>query len=89
MQAFADKITNERNQFTNYGMDFYILSIPNKASVYPEFMLDTIERKDTTSKTDLLMKYLEEKTYLYVVDVKPTLVKAKKKKQVYYKSDTL
>ena len=88
MQAFADKLTNERNQFANYGIDFYILSIPNKSSVYPEYMPDTIERKDTTSRTDLLMKYLEENTDLNVVDAKPTLVKAKKKKPVYYKSDT-
>lgn len=88
MQAYADKLTNERNQFTNYGIDFYILSIPNKSSVYPEYMPDTIERKDTTSRTDLLMKYLEENTDLNVVDAKPALVKAKKKKPVYYKSDT-
>lgn len=88
MQAVADKLTNERNQFANYGIDFYILSIPNKSSVYPEYMPDTIERKDTTSRTDLLMKYLEENTDLNVVDAKPTLVKAKKKKPVYYKSDT-
>lgn len=88
MQAFADKLTNERNQFANYGIDFYILSIPNKSSVYPEYMPDTIERKDTTSRTDLLMKYLEENTDLNVVDAKPSLVKAKKKKPVYYKSDT-
>lgn len=88
MQAVADKLTNERNQFANYGIDFYILSIPNKSSVYPEYMPDTIERKDTTSRTDLLMKYLEENTDLNVVDAKPTLVKAKKKRQVYYKSDT-
>lgn len=88
MQAIADKLTNERNQFTNYGIDFYILSIPNKSSVYPEYMPDTIERKDTTSRTDLLMKYLEENTDLNVVDAKPALVKAKKKKPVYYKSDT-
>lgn len=87
MQAFADKLTNERNQFTNYGMDFYILSIPNKASVYPEYMPDTIERKETTSKTDLLMKYLQVNKDLNAVDVKPTFVKAKKK-PVYYKSDT-
>ncbi len=88
MQAVADKLTNERNQFVKYGIDFYILSIPNKSSVCPEYMPDTIERKDTTSKTDLLMKYLEENTDLNVVDAKPTLVKAKKKKPVYYKSDT-
>lgn len=88
MQAVADKLTNERNQFANYGIDFYILSIPNKSSVYPEYMPDTIERKDTTSRTDLLMKYLEENTDLNVVDAKPILEKAKKKKQVYYKSDT-
>ena len=88
MQTIADKLTNERNQFSNYGIDFYILSIPNKSSVYPEYMPDTIQRKDTTSKTDLLMKYLEENTDLNVVDAKPSFVKAKKKKQIYYKSDT-
>ena len=50
MQAVAEKLMNERNQLTNYGMDFYILSIPNKASVYPEFMPDTIETKDINIK---------------------------------------
>lgn len=58
MQAIAEKLMSERDQFINYGMDFYILSIPNKASVYPEYMPDTIEREDKTSKTDLLIKYL-------------------------------
>lgn len=64
-------------------MGFYILSIPNKASVYPEYMPDTIERKETTSKTDLLMKYLQVNKDLNVVDVKPTFVKAKKRKSQF------
>lgn len=69
-------------------LNFYILSIPNKANVYPEYMPDTVVREDSTSKTDLLMKYLSKNTDLNVVDAKPDLLKAKKKNQVYYKTDT-
>lgn len=88
MKAMADKLVNEMNQFKNYGCDLYLLSIPNKASVYPEYMPDTIQRENTTSRTDQFIQYLKANTDLNVVDAKPVLKKAKKKKQVYFKSDT-
>lgn len=88
MAEMASKLETERNQFAQYGCDFYILSIPNKANVYPEYMPDTVVREDSTSKTDLLMKYLSKNTDLNVVDAKPDLLKAKKRNRVYYKTDT-
>lgn len=88
LKQMADKLESEKNEFASMGCDFYILSIPNKSNVYPEYMPDTIKREDTTSRTDLFLKYLQENTDLNVVNAKPVLTKAKKKQQVYYKTDT-
>ena len=63
MKAMADKLVNEMNQFKNYGCDLYLLSIPNKASVYPEYMPDTIQQENTTSRTDQFIQYLKANTH--------------------------
>lgn len=88
MNQIMNKLMSERDEVEAYNCDFYILSIPNKASVYSEYMPDTIIQQNKESKTEIFMDYLEKNSDLNVVDVKDVLVKAKEKAQVYYKKDT-
>ena len=88
MAEYASKLEQEAAVINSYGCDFYILSIPNKASVYPEYMPDTVTRESDYSKTDGFMDYLKNNTSLNVIDTKASLVKAKESNQVYYKTDT-
>ena len=88
MAQIAAKLQQERDYFESLGCEFYILSIPNKASVYPEYMPSSIKQENKTSRTEIFMDYLKNNTDLNVVNAKDSLVATKKAYQVYYKTDT-
>lgn len=88
MAQIAIKLEQERDYFESLGCEFYILSIPNKASVYPEYMPSSIKRESETSRTEIFMDYLKDNTDLNVVNAKDSLVATKEAYQVYYKTDT-
>lgn len=88
MATIASKLENTASTFNSYGVEFYVMSIPNKENVYSEYMPDSIERSDTVSKTDLLMAYLKNNSSVNVIDTKEALVDAKRQYQTYYKTDT-
>lgn len=88
MAQIAAKLQQERDYFESLGCEFYILSIPNKASVYSEYMPSSIKQENKTSRTEIFMDYLKNNTDLNVVNAKDSLVATKKAYQVYYKTDT-
>lgn len=88
MAIIAQKLLSDRDILSSYGIEFYMLSIPNKSNVYSEYMPDTIVRQDTTTKTDLFVDYLKKNTNLNVVYAKEALIKTKDAYQTYYKSDS-
>lgn len=88
MSTIAQKLEKEKAAIESYGCQFVLLSIPNKASIYPEYMPDTIARVSEKSKTDYLMEYLKKNSSINVVDSKPILVATKNAYQDYYKTDT-
>lgn len=88
MVAIAAQLQGESQEFNNYGCGFYIMSIPNKENVYPEYMPDSIERYNDISKTDEFMEYLQNNSSLHVINTKPHLLKTKDKYQIYYSTDT-
>ncbi len=88
MASITSKLEQYKQLFNSYGKEFYVMSIPNKSNVYPEYMPDSIERSDTTTKTDIFMDYLQNNSDLGVINCKQDLIDAKSKYQVYYSTDT-
>ncbi|WP_305151750.1 hypothetical protein [uncultured Dubosiella sp.] len=88
MAAIAAKLCVERDAIEAKGVQFGILSIPNKASVYPELMPATITRDNDVSRTDELFDYLAKNTDLHVVNAKNSLMDERQNHQLYYSTDT-
>lgn len=61
---------------------------PNKSQVYGEHMPDYFVKRNTTTKTDELIQYLNEETSLSIVYPKDKLIAYKNEADVYYKNDT-
>ncbi|MFC1733288.1 hypothetical protein ACFL6I_23565, partial [candidate division KSB1 bacterium] len=74
--------------FNEKGIKYYIIIPPNKNNIYPEFLPDYIRKVSTKSKLDQVLKYLENDTEIKIIDVRPVLKSAKKRQQIYFKSDT-
>lgn len=71
----------------NQGIDYVLVLIPSKASVYPE----KIKGGDFTVGSTLIDQasaYLEEATTIPVINLKPELLDEKERRSVYFRNDT-
>jgi hypothetical protein len=69
------------------GIDYVLALIPSKASVYPEFIKGGSFQIGTTL-IDQVTTYLQEKTTIPVINVKPELINAKNEQDVYFRTET-
>lgn len=88
LEAIAANLNKEKEWVEQDGSKFVLLLIPNKETMYPEWMPGYIGRADTTTREDLLAAYLRENTDIHVVYVKDTLMRNKEYFPLYYKTDT-
>lgn len=89
LQIIAQNLIDNRNYFQNeLGIRLVYMGIPNKESVYKEYMPDTVYRIREKTRADQLADYIKDHTNLEYVYPKAELISAKEKAQVYYMTDT-
>lgn len=70
------------------GAKYYLMFIPDKHSVYPEFLPDDLQVGEGDSCMGSAIRALSENTDVAVIDARPALLAAKEDAQVYLKTDT-
>lgn len=87
MKKIADYQQAVSDHYRSLGKEYYLLLIPSKASVYPEFLAGG---DFTVSETtvDRLTDYLTTHTDVNVINLKGTLTEHKSENQLYLKTDT-
>jgi hypothetical protein len=67
----------------------YLFTIgPDKPTIYPEYMPDSINKVRPQSRFDQLIAYLREHSDIQILDLRPALYDAKKRRRTYYRTDT-
>lgn len=69
-----------------FGIEYVLMLVPNKESIYPEFVPAQI-RRGTLTRYRQVIDYLRARTGVRVVDPAPALLAAKERGLVYRKSD--
>ena len=78
-----------QNKLNEKNIDFYILILPNKETVYTDKLKNKITiSPNKDSKIDDLISYLKKNTNLNVIYPKAELITSRKKFETYYKNDT-
>ncbi len=88
LEAIAANLEKEKKYVEQNGSKFVLLLIPNKETVYPEWMPSYISRADEMTREDLLVEYLRENTDVDVVYAKDILMRNKEQYPMYYRTDT-
>ncbi|NIM15406.1 MAG: hypothetical protein GTO45_25795 [Candidatus Aminicenantes bacterium] len=70
------------------GIHYLFLIVPNKNTIYPEFMPDHIRRVHEKSRMDQLLEYLHSHSTVPVLDLRPALKAGKTQYPVYSRTDT-
>ncbi|MBL7883906.1 MAG: hypothetical protein JNL69_07535 [Bacteroidia bacterium] len=69
------------------GIRFFVMILPSKSSVYPEFLPSFIKKKNTASKLNQLLDYMNANSMFKIIDLTKELIAEKENTTVYYKHD--
>jgi hypothetical protein len=69
------------------GIDFLLVIAPDKGTIYAEYLPGYARATDAPSRLDQFLEHLRSRSTLQVLDLRPTLFKAKQRHQVYHKTD--
>lgn len=72
----------------NENARFVVLIIPNKETIYSEYMPSYIERISQKTRTDDLVEYLQANTDVEIAYAKDAMMANKEEHQLYYYTDT-
>ncbi|MGD2086218.1 MAG: hypothetical protein PVH61_08545 [Candidatus Aminicenantes bacterium] len=70
------------------GIHYLFIIVPNKNTIYPEFMPDHIRRVHKKSRMDQLKEYLENHSAVPLLDIRQALKDAKSQYPVYSRTDS-
>jgi hypothetical protein len=87
--AHWNRILEERRQWlSRQGIQYLFVVVPNKSTVYPEFMPDRIRRINERSRLDQLLEYTRNHSQVRILDLRGVLIKAKHRFPVFQKTDS-
>lgn len=90
LQLVTDSIDNRKTWFDAHGISFFVMVVPNKQSIYPEYLPEPQNKWIYQNTYDEFFQYYQaHSTANAVVDVKTDLLREKALGQsVYYKTDS-
>jgi hypothetical protein len=89
LMQIQQRMDKDTAMFKSRGIKYLIVVCPNKDTIYPEFMPDTITRVKKSRRIDQLQQYLRaSESSVHLVDPREALIKAKERFPVYDKLGT-
>jgi alginate O-acetyltransferase complex protein AlgJ len=88
LRAWKDSYVKKRDWLEKRGIVYLVVIVPEKSTIYPEHLPSDFT-KVNLSTTDQLVHYLQKKqSYSNILNLRESLLDAKKKFQPYFRTDT-
>jgi hypothetical protein len=87
ISQWTDSLKKVEEWFETKGIAFAFVIAPNKSSIYPEKLPDSIKYSEGNTITDAIVKSAMEKG-ITLLDLRPVLRAQKMKGRLYFKTDT-
>jgi len=88
LERFKRILEERRNWLRAQGIQYIFAIAPNKPTIYPEYLPDSVTYTPPYSRLDQITDYLKQHSDLEIVDLKKELQNAKTSYRVYEKTDT-
>ncbi|MDD5016797.1 MAG: hypothetical protein PHO15_01705 [Eubacteriales bacterium] len=89
LEAFFDNIVMMQNYYDSKGVEFIIVLIPSKSTVYPEYICGFDEQSNAYTPIDQVTDYIiSNDPSIHIINVKDELLKYKDDIRLYFKTDT-
>jgi len=88
LQSMAKNLKEQRDWLAERGIYDLVVIVPNKETIYPEYLPDYFRRYNQETRLDQLMNFLELNSDVKILDLRDVLLQAKTQYPVYYHTDT-
>lgn len=88
LSSIKNTIESQQEWLSKRGIPLLIVVVPNKETIYPEFMPDNIKKVKELTRLDQLVDYLGKHSKTEILDLRDVLQKNKGNYQLYYKDDS-
>ena len=88
LEEFATALESRRRWLARQQIDYVFVLMPDKSTVYREYLPDELKSLEAPSRREQLVTYLRENTSIDVVDLTNDLIRAKNLGDLYYRTDT-
>ncbi|MBN1874895.1 MAG: hypothetical protein JXA33_11750 [Anaerolineae bacterium] len=88
LSYMQQNLTKIKESLDARGVAFLVVIPPNKVSIYPEFLPDTVHNETNSSKLDQIVAYFQSHSAVQILDLRAPLRAAKSEYLVYHPTDT-
>ncbi len=88
LQKVASYMSTMKQWLNAQGIEYLFVLVPNKHTVYPEFLPDYIQKVNPQSSSDQLVDYIRDHTDVTLVDLRKCLLASKKEHRLYSTKDS-
>jgi hypothetical protein len=87
LKELQGRLEERRDWLAARGIKYVYVIVPNKESIYPEFLPEWLKPSGTT-KVDQFVNYMHLHSTVAVLDLRPGLRQARQRDAIYYKTDS-
>jgi alginate O-acetyltransferase complex protein AlgJ len=88
IETLRVELLRRREYLDHLGIAYVVVVVPEKYSVYPEFLPEWVSRVAATSALDRIADDLSHHPELHFIDLRAALRDSKQRERVYYKTDS-
>jgi len=88
LERWRGSLLERQHWLQDRGIEYLFIPVPDKSSIYPEYLPDNLRDFYRRSRLDQLIEFLKKTTSLPVLDIRPALRAAKKESSVYARTDS-
>jgi len=88
LAAFNAALEGRKNWLSKQNVPLLLVIVPNKESIYPEFLPADIKKANESSRLDQLINYLKLNSNVDLLDLRKLLMHEKEHYPLYYRTDS-
>jgi alginate O-acetyltransferase complex protein AlgJ len=88
LTGWQERMEQRRDWLAQRGIRFLVVIAPNKETIYPEYMPARLNRVGEATRLDQLVRHMQTRSIVAIVDPREALRSAKASGVVYFRTDT-
>lgn len=88
LDSIQQYLTTIADSLEKKNKKFYVVVVPDKHTIYPEFLPDNIKKINPVSRLQQVSARLKSSSAFHFIDLTDILLLAKRKEQVYFKEES-